>query len=185
MLQPDFSPFPGLETGRLLLRKLVAADLLEIFFLRSDKRIYEHLGKDPAANPEEAAAWMRNIENNIATNESILWGITLKGGDDKVIGTICLWNINRQDYRSEIGYSLHPDHWRKGIMKEAIEKVLEYGFREMKLHSVEGRISPGNIGSAAALEANGFVKEAHFKEDFFYNGKFLDTVVYSKLTSYN
>jgi [ribosomal protein S5]-alanine N-acetyltransferase len=51
----------------------------------------------------------------------------------------------------------------------------------MKLHSIEAIIDPKNIGSEKVLLKNGFVKEAHFIENEFYNGQFLDTVIYSRL----
>jgi ribosomal-protein-alanine N-acetyltransferase len=66
-------------------------------------------------------------------------------------------------------------------MKEALIKVIDYGFNEMKLHSIEAHINPENAASAAILEATGFVREAYFKEDFFYKGEFSDTAIYSKL----
>jgi ribosomal-protein-alanine N-acetyltransferase len=49
----------------------------------------------------------------------------------------------------------------------------------MKLHSIEAIIDPENHGSAKVLEKNGFVKEAHLKEYEFFEGRFLDTVIYS------
>jgi ribosomal-protein-alanine N-acetyltransferase len=51
----------------------------------------------------------------------------------------------------------------------------------MKLNSLEAIIDPDNHASAKVLEKNGFVKEAHLKEYEFYEGRFLDTVIYSIL----
>ncbi len=181
MLQLNFTPFPELATERLLLRKITMEDAPEIFFLRSDPAILQHLGKEPAATMKEAEDFIELVTNNIVTNEGIIWAIVLKEAPAKTIGTICFWRLNKDHYRAEIGYALSPAWWRKGIMKEAITKTLEYGFGNMGLHSVEARISAGNIASAAILESTGFIKEAHFREDFFYNGKFGDTIVYSRL----
>ncbi|MEO6611354.1 MAG: GNAT family N-acetyltransferase [Chitinophagaceae bacterium] len=181
MLQPDFSPFPELSTERLLLRKLTVEDTPEIFFLRSDPAILQHLGKKPAATIKEAEEFIERITSNIVNNEGIMWAIVLKENPAKTIGTICFWRLEKEHYRAEIGYALSPAWWKKGIMKEAITKTLEYGFSKMGLHSVEARISSGNIPSAAILESTGFIKEAHFKEDFFFDGKFEDTIVYSRL----
>ena len=51
----------------------------------------------------------------------------------------------------------------------------------MQLHSLEAKINPSNSASAMLLEKNNFIKEAHFKEDCFWEGEFSDTVVYSLL----
>ncbi len=51
----------------------------------------------------------------------------------------------------------------------------------MKLHSIEAVIAPENVASAKVLEKCNFIKEGYFKENEFYNGQFLDTVIYSKI----
>jgi len=181
MLKLNFTPFPELTTERLLLRQITMDDAADIFFLRSDERVLKYIGKEPAASIEEAKAFIQKIADIIKANDGILWGITLQEESSKVIGTICYWNVQPENYRSEFGYALHPEYWRKGRMKEAILKVLDYGFETMKLHSVEARTAPGNIASGAVLEATGFVKEGHLKDEFFFQGKFSDTIIYSRL----
>lgn len=66
-------------------------------------------------------------------------------------------------------------------MFEAIQTVIEFGFEKMKLHSIEANINPENIASKKLLEKAGFIKEAYFKENHFFNGKFIDTEVFSLL----
>lgn len=178
-LNLNFTPFPLLKTERLLLRQLGNDDINEVFFLRSDERVLQYLGKEPAQSLKDAEDFIQRISIAVQNGESIMWALTLKENPSKIIGTICLWNIIKEHFRAEIGYLLHPDHWRKGLMKEAIEKVLEFGFGSMNLHSIEARLSTKNIASASTLESTGFVKEGHFKEDFFFRGSFEDTSVYS------
>jgi [ribosomal protein S5]-alanine N-acetyltransferase len=181
MLEPNFSPFPELTTERLLLRKITMDDAPEIFFLRSDQAILQFLSKEPAATIKEAEEFITRITNDLSNNDGILWAIILKENPGRAIGNICFWRFQKEHYRAEIGYVLDPKFWRKGIMKETILKVLEYGFTTLGLHSVEARINPDNAASAAVLESTGFIREAYFKEDFFHRGKFEDTAVYSRL----
>ncbi|MDB5247728.1 MAG: family N-acetyltransferase [Segetibacter sp.] len=115
-------------------------------------------------------------------NESIIWAITQKG-DTKLIGMICFWNIIKEHYRAEIGYSLLYDFQGKGIMQEAMSAIIKYGFEKMNLHSIEANVNPANESSIKLLERNDFIKEAYFKENYFYDGKFLDTAIYSLLTT--
>ena len=42
-------------------------------------------------------------------------------------------------------------------MNEVIKEVINYGFNEMKLHSIEANINPENKSSAKLLEKNNFV----------------------------
>lgn len=67
-------------------------------------------------------------------------------------------------------------------MQEALATVLDYGFSSMGLHSVVANVNPANEASKKILAKNNFVQEAYFKEDFFYDGQFLDTAIYSLLT---
>lgn len=185
MLSVNFTPFPRLTTERLIFRQLKAGDESEIFKLRSDEKVNKYLTRSNYKTMEEASAFINKINKGIENNESIYWGITQKPGDvhpgDKLIGTICLWNIQPEHYRAELGYELNPDFWGKGVMSEAIPKIIEYGFETMKLHSLEADLDPGNSRSAILLEKNGFVREGHFKESVYFNGKFLDRVVYTLL----
>lgn len=76
---------------------------------------------------------------------------------------------------------LHPQYWNKGLMSEAISKVIDFGFNEMKLHSIEAVINPANNVSRQVLKKFDFIKEAYFKEKFFFEEKFWDQEVYSLL----
>jgi ribosomal-protein-alanine N-acetyltransferase len=185
MIELNFTPFPELRTKRLLLRKLTANDAAEIFFLRSNEDVLRYLGREPAKSITEAKEFIELINKNVHENVSVLWGIALLDEPAKVIGTICLWNFKPENYRTEIGYILHPDHWGKGIMKEVINAVVDYGFNDLKLHSIEALLSPENIASSSVLERNGFVKEGHLKENFYFNGKFSDTAIYSRLNDFD
>lgn len=181
MLQPVFTPFPEFKTERLLLRRLLPADAEEIFILRSDEEVLRYLGKEPMTSISEASAFIEKINKAVDENESILWGLCMASNAGRVIGTICLWNFKNEHYRAEIGFVLHPAFWRRGIMKEAIRCVADYGFTRLQLHSLEALLSAGNAGSAAVLESCGFAREGHLKENFYFRGAFSDTLIYSKL----
>jgi ribosomal-protein-alanine N-acetyltransferase len=178
MLAINFAPFPFLTTERLRFRQLAPEDVNEVFKLRSDERVNKFIARTQCKTIEEAGAFINKINRGINNNDCIYWAITFKN-DSRLIGTICLWNIQPENYRAEIGYELIPDFWRKGIMKEAIPKVVEYGFETMKLHSLEANLDPDNLQSVMLLEKNGFIKEGHFKESTYFNGKFSDILVYS------
>jgi ribosomal-protein-alanine N-acetyltransferase len=129
---------------------------------------------------EDALEHVAMIDSKIDTNEGINWAITLKD-NPRLIGIIGHYRMKPEHFRAEIGYMLLPDYHGKGIIFEAVKEALRYGFQVMKLHSIEAVIDPDNKASAKVLEKNGFVKEAHFKENEYYDGRFWDSVVYSLL----
>jgi ribosomal-protein-alanine N-acetyltransferase len=183
MLHINFNPFPNLETERLYLRRVVVEDVEEILALRSNKELMQYIPRPLFQTNEEALAHIMMIDEKIDANESINWAITLKG-DPKLIGIIGHYRIKPEHFRSEIGYMLLPEYHGKGIITEAIKATLNYGFEIMKLHSVEAIIDPKNFASERVLQKTSFVREAHLKENEFYDGKFLDTVIYSILNQY-
>lgn len=183
MLEVNFSPFPVLTTERLVLRKTVMTDANEIFFLRSDADVLKYIDRAPAESLDEARAFVQLITDNIDNNIGVSWAITRKE-DDMLIGSIAIWRINKEHHRGEVGYVLHPAHQGKGIMHEALKAVIDYGFRDMKLHSLEANINPGNMSSQRVLERVGFVREAYFRENYFCNGQFIDSAIYSLLTPF-
>ena len=66
-------------------------------------------------------------------------------------------------------------------MQESLVATINYGFQTMKLHSIAAVINPDNKASIKLLERNHFVKEAHFKENYYHQGEFRDTEIYSLL----
>ncbi len=182
MLEPVFSPFPEITTKRLLLRCIEKTDAAEILFLRSDDMVMRYIDREKTKTLEEAEEFINKIRTSLDTNEGIMWAIALRDEPGRLIGTIGFWRLIKQHYRAEVGYMLDPAHWNKGIMKEALLAIIPYGFDSMKLHSIEAHINPDNVASGILLEKAGFTREAYFKEDFYFRGKFIDTAVYSLLT---
>lgn len=180
MSEVNFNPFPNLSTNRLNLRKMNLKDDKEIFSLHSNPTVNKFLSRSPDKTVDDSKGFISRINEGIETDKWIMWGIT-QHNDNHIIGTICFWNLDLENYRSEIGFELHPDFHGKGIMQEALTKIIEYGFREMNLHSVEAQVNPDNLSSIKLLSRNNFVREAYFKEKYFFRGKFVDAAIYSLL----
>ena len=154
----SFLPFQNLESERLLLRQITPEDLNEVYELRSNPETMKYIPRPLVTNLEEAMVHINMIQEKIENNEGINWGITVKG-NNKLLGIIGHYRIKWEHFRSEIGYMLLPEAQGKGIATEAIQLMINYGFKEMNMHSLEAVIDPKNNGSARVLEKNNFVKE--------------------------
>jgi len=64
----------------------------------------------------------------------------------------------------ELGYYLHPDYWRKGIMKDAVEAIMAWALSERKTEAVVIRAAENNLGSRAVV--NSFRQFKVIGEDF-------------------
>lgn len=180
MLTYTFSPFPSLEDNRLLLRRLTENDAPQVFEMRSNPMVMKFIPRPLAKNLDDALELINLMNTRINENEGINWGITIKG-NDKIVGYIGLFRMYPENYRAEIGYMLLPEFQNQNIVSDAIKLVLNYGFTTLQLNSIEAILDPENYSSERVLQKNGFVKEAHLLENEFWDGKFLDTYIYSIL----
>lgn len=149
-----------------------------MYEIRSNPSVMHFVPRPLAKSAPEMEGWIGDINKAGRENKSILWGITLKG-DENVHGMICIKDLQLENDRGELGYMLDEPMHRRGIMREAIAAVKDYGFNVLGLHTMEAIIDPLNTASLGLIAQCGFEKEAHFRENFFYKGRFLDTTIWT------
>lgn len=155
-----FTPFPILETERLVLRALDETDGPTMFIHRTNAQMNQYLDREKLKTIEEAVAFIRDLQEGLELGNAITWGICRKG-ETGIIGSACLWNLDAENLTAELGYSLHPDYWGKGYMSEALSAILDFGFVEMAAAIIQAFTLPANLASVKLLERHGFVKTGH------------------------
>jgi ribosomal-protein-alanine N-acetyltransferase len=170
--------FPVLQSPRLILRMIHDSDASVIFRLYNDARVMFQRGEPVFENELQAEKLIFSWRKLFAEENGLRWGITLKE-NDQLIGSVGFKKIVHQHRRADLGYELDPEYWNKGIMTEAVKLVTEYGLQKMNLHSIEANITPDHFASKRILEKNEFVLEAHYRENFYYNG-WWDSAIYCK-----
>ncbi len=151
----NFTPFPMLSTERLVLRQPAASDVQDLFAIRADERVNRYLHRAPTTSTDDARDFIEKINRGIAQNESLYWIVELAG---KLAGSICLWSFSQNPFKAEVGFELHPDYQGKGLMQEALTAVLDFGFNNLGLETIEGFTHIRNAPSIKLLEKNGFQK---------------------------
>ena len=153
-------PFPVLKTNRLLLRKLTMDDRYELMWLRSDERVNKYLEREKCMDIKEAADFIERIDKSLADGKSVYWVIGFLESPT-LIGAICLWNFVTEKDLAELGYELSSFYHGKGLMQEAVEKVIEYGFNTLGLKTIIAIPHKENERSVNLLVRNGFRKDEH------------------------
>ncbi|MBR7795140.1 MAG: GNAT family N-acetyltransferase [Bacillota bacterium] len=172
--------FPIIETERLILREVTNEDALAMFDYLSDQDVVKHMGLEPYKTPTEVLEeinWYQLIREE---GTGIRWGITLKNMDT-VIGSCGFLNMHPKHYRAEVGFELSKLYWGKGIAKEALKAVLDYGYKHFELERIEALIEPLNRPSQRLVEKQGFIREGLLRHYEFTCGKFDDLYMYSIL----
>lgn len=162
----NFKPFPEIKTERLFLRKFEELDCDAILFLRSDETVNKFIERPEhrkTKNKADAIKYIHDIIDAIEQNKSISWGITYKN-NPKIIGTICLWNFSQNNKIAEVGYDLNPEFQGLGIMSEALNSIIDFGFNNLQLDTVEAYTHRENKNSKKLLENNGFALVEHRKD---------------------
>jgi [ribosomal protein S5]-alanine N-acetyltransferase len=174
-----YEDFPRLETKRLVLEEIIPGDAEAILRILGDEAVMRYYDVPAFTRIEEAHQIIARVRSRFEHGEGIRWGISIKG-EDVVIGT-CGYTWHMRHLFGEIGYDLARAYWRQGIMKEALEALLHFGFEQRQLHRVEAKVRLGNQASMGALQKLGFQEEGILRERIYVNDQFYDVKMYSLL----
>lgn len=162
---------PTLETERLILRKLTKKDAGDVYEYSSNPNVPRYLTWSVHESYGYTKKYLKFLVSKYKTGEYLDWGIVLKSSG-KLIGTCGFTSIETAHARGEIGYVLNEAYWNKGYVTEAVERVLEYAFRDLELNRIEARVMEGNAASISLLNKCGMAFEGTFKEELFVKGEF-------------
>jgi ribosomal-protein-alanine N-acetyltransferase len=175
-----FNEFPNLESERLRLRKIDLSDASELQKIRSHAEVMKYMDSENHKNIQFSENFISENLKTYKARNGIFWALIEKSSNT-FIGDFAYWKIDQKNARAEIGYTLHPKFWGKGYMKEAVKTLILFGFNDLNLHSIEANINPENDNSRKLLLKLGFVKEAYFRENYYFNGRYFDSEIYSLL----
>lgn len=158
MKEINFTPFPVLQTERLILRQIKDTDDQALFALRTDKEVIKYIKRVPHAHIDETRAFITMRTKDIEQNIAIVWAICLKE-DPTMIGSICLWKISEEKTQGELGYDLSPAFHKQGYMSEAVKCVINFGFKTLGFRLIEAFTHRDNESSVNLLLKHGFLHD--------------------------
>ncbi len=167
-------------TPRLVLRPMVLEDAEAMHLFKSDAEATRFFGQDPHTDLEQTRGWVRSGLEGRKNGTSITWAITLRQ-DFKVIGECCLWNIDGESKRAELGYELMRSQWKRGLMNEALTAILDHGFKAMGLNRIEANPLGINMASQKVLAKLGFKHEGTLRQRYLHNGEWHDEMWFGLL----
>jgi len=176
----DWEQLPTINTRRLSLRSISAADVDDFFVIYSNPEVMRYWSTPALANRDAASNLISKIQEDFKRHELLKWAMTLRA-DDKLIGSISLFHPDFTHRRAEIGYALGRAHWGNGYMQEALEAVLNYAFAVLNFHRIEADVDPRNAASVRTLERLGFQREGYLRERWQVNGEIQDAFFYGLL----
>ena len=166
--------FPTIKTDRILLREITDFDLENIYNGLSNPKVIKHYGIsfDSLDATKEQMIWFADKKQ--------MWWAICSLDNQTFYGAGGLNDIDDNENKAEIGLWLLPEFWGKGIMKEALSIISDYGFKHLKLNRIEGFVEPENVNCKKAMSKLDFRHEQTMKDCELKNGKLISIDLYAK-----
>ena len=151
---------PTLETERLILRPLSIDDLDAVYKWASDPRVNKYMIYPLYKSKDDGVEWLNTLYEDDDKKD---FGFVLKETGE-LIGSGGIYYHSDIDVWS-IGYNLSYDYWNRGLVTEAMTKIIEWARQSFTVRAVAATFAIGNIGSQRVMEKLGMT----FYEDTEYS----------------
>ena len=144
------------ETERLLLRPWTEDDAEDLFEYAKNPNVGPVAGWPVHTSVEESKGIIKNVLSANGT-----YAVCLKE-NNKAIGCIGLHPASKAhtelaDNDMELGFWIGEPYWGKGLMPEAVKKILEHAFEELTVSAIWCGYYDGNQKSKRCQEKCGFI----------------------------
>lgn len=158
-----------LRTERLILRAARQDDLMVLYAVFSDRRAMAYWSTGPHDSP---ARTQQNLDRLIAPGQETLTYFVIEM-DRRAIGTAGMYQSD------EVGFLLHPDYWRQGIVTEAMRAIVPYLFEVTEHSELTADVDTDNAASVTLLKSLGFHETHRAKSTFCIEGVWSDSVYFA------
>lgn len=172
----DNTFYPFLAGQRIYLREVRPSDVNENYYRwMNDPEVTRFL--ESRFYPNSMEGLRQYVTSRLGDRDNVFLAIVLKEGD-RHIGNIKLGPINWIHRCGDIGIIIgEKDCWGRGYASEAIQLMVDYGFRTLNLNKITAGCYDLNQGSAKAFQKVGFVMEGVRARQFYFDGKYLDDLL--------
>ncbi|HEY5914301.1 MAG TPA: GNAT family N-acetyltransferase [Verrucomicrobiae bacterium] len=155
-------PLP-IVTPRLHLRRFAPGDWKDLLEFMTDEELFRYVGGGPMEE-DDLLRWLEaEVNVKLTTPEQMFYlGLVLKE-EGKLIGYIGLRFAD--PLQAGLIIVLSRGYQGKGFAAEAVQGLLEFCFKGIKLHRLTARIDSRNTAAAKLFEHVGMRREGEFVKD--------------------
>ena len=170
----------AMKTDRLLIRPLKLTDWKDVEFYASDYDIAKTTLNIPHPYPKGSGkAFVSHTIEQFDQGDNYTFSV-FDRKEGHFMGLISL-RMNKEFHHAELGYWIGKPFWGQGYGTEAAKALINFGFRELKLHKIFARAFAHNPASWKIMEKVGMSYEGSFREHVFRFGEFVDVKFYGLL----
>lgn len=162
---PIFSHFPVIDIDEEFVMRQIddANDAAGFYYYITDPEVNRFISNEDIPSSLEGAVHELRYWGSLYTHQrSIYWAIAHKR-TNTIIGTCGYNNWSQLHHRTEISYDLARDYWNKGIMTNALRKMIKFSVTEMGVKRIQATVTLQNKASIRVLEKLGFKREGILK----------------------
>ena len=178
----DWTP-PTLETDRLILRPVTAADAGAVFLYCSNPAVTRFTLFETHQTIDDARWFVTDYtRSRYASREPDPFAIVLQADPLKtMVGSLGAHWASQPNGTMELGFSLAEPYWGRGLVAEAARAVIGYVFAEYAVERLQARVFVGNDVSERVCQKLGFSREGVLRSLVLRRGRWWDIVMYSLL----
>jgi ribosomal-protein-alanine N-acetyltransferase len=167
----EIDPQPAPAGARVQLRVLERGDRDEFLSLARESRELHR----PWTYPPERADQFDDLFARSRRDDFVCLLACLLENDREIAGVFTISQIVRGGFLwAFLGYFALGRYARVGLLREAMEQVLEHAFGALALHRLEANIQPGNAPSIALARGAGFRLEGYSPRYLLIGGQWRD-----------
>lgn len=171
-----------LETSRLILRSFEQKDIEPFQSYRSDPEVARYQGWEAPFSLEQASQFVTEMSARIPGEPGQWFQIAIEvRATGETIGDCAFQRLREDDRQAEIGITLARPYQGKGYATEAVTRLVDYLFGDLRLHRVRANIDPENSASARLLQKIGMRHEGRFLESLWLKGAWVNEDWYALL----
>ncbi|MFB7158201.1 GNAT family N-acetyltransferase [Lysinibacillus sp. NPDC056232] len=165
-----FAEFPLLSSENLVLKKIEAAHLQEVFAIYDNEKVFEYCGMIPKHNIQTVGKMIGHFDRDYQKKSRVKWGIFQKSHSEQLVGIIEAMDFNQKVNMVTIGYFLAEDYWGKGLASDSVNILVKFLVEEVHINRIQAEVMPLNEASKKVLLKNGFLKEGLLRQATFWSG---------------
>lgn len=168
-----FSRMPELETPRLRLRPMRVCDTEDMYEYAKNPEVTRYLLWRPHPNPQYTKSYLEYLAGRYRIGAHYEWALISKE-TGHMIGTCGFAHIDCPNNRGELGYVLNPAYRGQGLVVEAAQRVMRFGFSVLGLHRIEARYMMENNASRRVMDKLGMRFEGIQRSGMLVRGLYRD-----------
>lgn len=151
-----------IETERLLLRPLTAADAPAVFEWVSDERVSRYMVYNTYQSVEQVVDWLKFVETGA---KDYHFGFVRKS-DGQLIGSGSIGKHSTKEGFWSFGYNFRHDCWGIGYATEAAKAMINYAYGNFGARNFTASHAEPNKASGRVMEKCGlhFVRYGEFRK---------------------